>query len=94
MGTTTADGIDGLLQCPVCDSYNDLAAGHFEINALLGEHAYIWLLSAGDLQESRRHGSTRSKLVGINFGSMHVLGSPRHAQLHGVAELMSHAERH
>ena len=33
------------------------------------------------MQESRRHGSSRSKLAGIDFGSLMVLGSPSFADL-------------
>ena len=33
-----------LMQCPVCDNFNDLSTGHLEINSLLGEDAYVWLI--------------------------------------------------
>ena len=57
------------LTCPVCDAVADLEKGHLEVNSLVSDDAFLWLLSRdGERSGGRRH-SSRSLLAGIDFAS-------------------------
>lgn len=62
-----------MLECPVCDSLQDLDRGHLEVNALLADDSYVWILSQDG--EGNRRNSSRSRLAGIDFATLSVYGS-------------------
>ena len=69
------EGLAPQLCCPLCDSVEDLDSGHLEVNALLSDDAYLWVLPGGS--QSVRRGSSRSRLAGMDFSQLSTPpGSP------------------
>ena len=64
------------LECPVCDPPADLETGHLEVNAMLGDASYVWLLTPADGERRNRRILSRSRLAGMDFASLSVYGSP------------------
>ena len=63
-----------LLECPICDSMEDLDTGHLEVNTLLSDDSFVWILSHDGETCGNRRGSSRSRLAGIDFSSLNVTG--------------------
>jgi hypothetical protein len=63
------------LECPVCDAFADLETGHLEVNAMLGDASYVWLLTPADGERRNRRILSRSRLAGMDFASLSVYGS-------------------
>jgi hypothetical protein len=78
-----------LFECPVCDALHDLDKGHLEVNALLADASYVWMLAPADGERRNRRILSRSRLAGMDFASLSVygsVGSPGHmggGVLHG-----------
>jgi hypothetical protein len=63
-----------LLECPICDSVEDLDTGHLEVNTLLSDDSFVWILSHDGETCGNRRGSSRSRLAGIDFATLNVTG--------------------
>lgn len=61
-----------LLECPICDSMEDLDQGHLEVNTLLSDDSFVWILSHDGETCGNRRGSSRSRLAGIDFANLNV----------------------
>jgi len=56
------------LLCPCCDSAEALDEGHLEVNALLSDHAFVWIMAPAEGRRRRRgSGAERSLSAGIDF---------------------------
>jgi hypothetical protein len=68
-----------VLCCPMCDSVEALHEGHLEVNALLADDSYLWILAPTDSgagARGGRRGAARSLLAGIDFSVFGDCGSP------------------
>ena len=74
-GGWPASGEHPLLECPICDSVEDLDQGHLEVNALLSDDSFVWMLSHDGETCGNRRGSSRSRLAGIDFATLNMSSS-------------------
>lgn len=69
----------GGFECPVCDALHDLDGGHLEVNALMGDASYVWVLAPSGEGRRGRRVLSRSRLMGMDFSTLaSSLGSGAH----------------